>query len=422
MNKPDLAGNGCPVTGLGAEFNPFEDPYLTDPYPFLARARTDEPVFYSPELDYWVLTRHDDITAVFRDLDSYSADIAQSPVKPLYPSVVKAIKDGGFTPTPIMSNCDQPKHTRIRRHTARAFTSRRIAVLEPYIRDLADKYIDAFEGRGHAELVGEMVYELPALVILKMLGIPDEDVAAIKSWSSNRLMLTWGRLSETEQLDQVQGLIEYWHYCVRHIDRKLENPGDDFPSDLIAVRDGNDEILTIEEIVNVVYGLLIAGHETTTSSSANAVRSLLEDGAAWTELCENPELIVNAVEEVLRVNTSVIAWRRRTRVPVTIRGVDIPKDAKLLLMLASANHDPEVFPEPDKVDLHRTNSKDHISFGLGIHFCFGAPLARLELRIILEQLTRRLPHMKLVDGQSFRFHPNTSFRGPIALQVEWPKP
>jgi cytochrome P450 len=255
-----------------------------------------------------------------------------------------------------------------------------------------------------------------------MLGIPDEDVAMIKTWSSNRLNLTWGRLSEEEQLDQVEGLIEYWHYCIAHVDKKLENPGDDFPSDLLAVRDGDDEILSVNEIVNIVYGLLIAGHETTTSSSANAVRSLLEDGDAWRELCDNLDLVTNAVEEMLRFNTSVISWRRRTLKPVTINGVDIPEDSKLLMMLASANHDADIFPEPDKIDLHRENAKDHLSFGIGIHFCFGAPLARLELRIILEQLTRRLPGMKLVEGQSFSFNANTSFRGPLALHVEWPQP
>lgn len=415
----DTITSGCPAGGLGGLFDPFRDPYLADPYSFLARARAEEPVFHAPDIDYWVVTRYDDIRAVFRDPDTYSAQIAQAPIRPFAPSVLRLLKEGNFGAEPVMSNCDRPKHTRIRKHTSRAFTSRRVAVLEPEIRRLADLFIDGFIADGRADLVRQMVYDLPALVILIMLGIPDKDVAEIKSWSSKRLMLTWGRLDEAEQLREARGLLDYWHYCVRHVQRKMAEPGDDFPSDLIAVRAGEDTVLTVNEITNIVFGLLIAGHETTTSSSANAVRALLTHRHAWEALCLDPSLIPDAVEELLRYDTSVISWRRRTLKPVEIAGVAIPEGANLLLMLGSANRDPAQFPEPDVLDIRRENAKDHISFGIGIHFCFGAPLARLELRVILEHLTRRLPEMRLAE-QSYSYPPNTSFRGPEHLWVEWP--
>jgi cytochrome P450 len=422
----ETENGGCPFTreaGGGAtlaqRFDPFHDPYLADPYPLLAEARRREPVFYSPDLDYWVVTRYADIEAVFKDPETYSARIAQAPIAPLAPSVVQLLKEARFAPEPVMSNCDRPKHTRIRRHTARAFTSNKVAVLEPFIRGLADRAIDAFAARGRADLVAEMLYDLPASVILKILGIPDGDVPKIKSWSSNRLMLTWGRLGEAEQLREARGLLEYWRYCEGHIAAKIAVPGDDFPSDLLAIRNGDDAVLTIPEITNIVFGLLIAGHETTTSSSANAVKTLLGQRHAWERLCREPAAIPAAVEELLRFDTSVISWRRQANRPVRIAGVDIPEGGKLLLMLASANRDDSVFPEPERLDLDRANARDHLSFGLGIHFCFGAPLARLELKVILEQLTSRLAGLHLVEGQTWRFPANTSFRGPVALEVRW---
>lgn len=413
------APEACPSSGAGQEFNPFQDPYLANPYPFLERTRTEEPIFYSPALNYWVITRHEDIKAIFKNPDTFSAEIALSPLKPFSADVLKYLKEGGFAAEPVMSNCDPPKHTRIRQFTSRAFTPRRMAVLEPDMRRLVNRYIDSFAQEGRADLVQQMLYDLPALVIFILLGIPDKDAPLVKSWSKNRLMLTWGRLSEEEQLEEVRGLLEYWKYSEKSIQQKLKNPGDDFPSDLLAIRNGDDTILTINEITNIVFGLLIAGHETTTNASANGVYSLLAHRQVWQELCQTPALIPQAVEEVLRFNTSVIAWRRKTKKAVEIDGVQLPEGANLLLMLASANRDETHFAEAQTLDIHRENAKEHLSFGFGIHYCFGAPLARLEMKIILEELTRRLPTMRLVENQTFKYLPNTSFRGPQNLWVEW---
>jgi cytochrome P450 len=139
----------------------------------------------------------------------------------------------------------------------------------------------------------------------------------------------------------------------------------------------------------------------------------------WKEICRDPSLIPNAIEEVLRFDSSVIAWRRKTTQAVEIGGVPVPADANLLLLLGSANRDPAVFEDPDRFDIHRRNAKEHLSFGYGVHFCLGAPLARLEARVVLEKLSARLPSLRLVSGQTPRFQPNTSFRGPLSLLVEW---
>ena len=184
-------------------------------------------------------------------------------------------------------------------------------------------------------------------------------------------------------------------------------------------RDTDGQPLTQQEAATVLFGLLLAGHETTTNLLTNGVRRFLEQRARWEELCADPTLIPNAVEEVLRYDSSVIIWRRKTKVPTRIRDVAIPADANLLLLVGSANRDEAVFADPDRLDIRRTNAREHLAFGSGNHLCLGAPLARLEARVVFEELTRRLPSLHLVPDQPMTFHPNISFRGPTALQVAW---
>ena len=151
----------------------------------------------------------------------------------------------------------------------------------------------------------------------------------------------------------------------------------------------------------------------------NALRRLLTERHAWEEICSDPSLIPNAIEEVLRFDSSVIAWRRKTTEAVEIGGVPVPANANLLLLLGSANRDPAVFEDPEGFDIHRQNAKEHLSLGFGAHYCLGAPLGRLEARIVLEELSARLPSLRLIPGQTLRFQPNTTFRGPFALLVQW---
>jgi hypothetical protein len=409
----------CPVAGIGLEFDPFVDPYLADPYPFWARARLSEPVFYSPEIDYWVVTRYEDIKAIFADPKTFSAGNAQTPIKPLAPEVIGVLQNGGFKARPVMSNADPPVHTRIRKFTWQAFTPKRIAQLEPEVRRLVTRFLDQIEGEGRADLVRQMFYELPVLVLFIFLGMPEADVARVKTWSRNRLMLTWGRLSDEQQAAEAVGLLEYWRYTEAYVQGLVANPPDNYVGDLIRASQENPEELTIHEITNVVYGLLIAGHETTTSMSSNAVVTLMRHREAWDRLCANPALIPNAVEELVRFDSSVITWRRKALRAVDVAGVPIPEGANLLLALCSGNRDGAHFPRPERFDIDRDNAKTHLSFGFGIHYCLGAPLARLELKVILEELTRRLPSLRLDAAQGWEFPPNTSFRGPAQLWVEW---
>jgi cytochrome P450 len=229
----------------------------------------------------------------------------------------------------------------------------------------------------------------------------------------------FGHPSDEQQIELAHGMATFWNYAFEMVDARAVEPRDDFTSDLLLARDGDLPALTRHEVTAVVFGLLLAGHETTTSLLGNAMRRILTDRVAWNEICRDPQLIPNAVEEVLRFDSSVIAWRRKTTQPVEIGGVAIPSSANLLLLIGSANRDPEVFEDPERFDIHRANAREHLAFGYGTHFCLGAPLARLEARIVLEEISARYPSMQLAPDQRLRFLPNVSFRGPLNLLAEW---
>jgi cytochrome P450 len=403
----------CPVSHI----DPFADDFLADPYPALAALREQSPVVYSPVLDMWIVTRHADIDAIFRDHETFSATVVQDPVFPPADEARAVLADGGFRPTPTMSNVDPPKHTRIRRHNMRSFSARRIASLEPRIRERAAELIDAMAAKEEFDVVADLTFPLPAYMIFTFLGFPPEDIELLKGWCGNRTLYSWGRPTVTEQVEIAGNMVRYWHYCERFADARIAEPLDDFTSDLARVHNADPEELSPAEITGIAYALSFAGHETTTNLTTNAIRRLLENREQWAAICADPALIPNAVEEALRHDTSVIAWRRITTRPVNIGGVDVPEGARLMLSLAGANRDPAEFTDPDTFDVHRNNAREHLAFGMGIHFCLGAPLARIEVRTVLELLTERAPDLVLVTDQGLAFPANMSFRGPKQLLV-----
>jgi cytochrome P450 len=404
---------------LAGRFDPFHDPYLADPYPFFAQARAATPAFYSPDLYAWVVTRYHDIRHILQTPRLFSAANTLAPLQPICPAAGRLLAEGGFRPVPTLTNSDPPGHSRVRRLTNAAFTPRRVAAMEPFVRELTGRFLKQRLASGRADLVRDLAWDLPALVIFRVLGIPDEDVPRVKAGAASRLLLMWGRPGEDEQVRLAQGMAAFWRYAEALVARRAEQPRDDFTSDLLLARDGDLPALSHQEVTQIVYELLFAGHETTTGLIGNALRRLLTERHAWEEICRDAALIPNAVEEVLRFDSSVIAWRRKTTQAVEVGGVPVPAGANLLLLLGSANRDPAVFEDPDRFDIRRRNAKDHLSFGSGAHFCLGAPLARLEARVVLEELSARLPGLRLLPGQALRFQPNTTFRGPLSLLVEW---
>ncbi len=328
------------------------------------------------------------------------------------------LDDGHFQGTSGLSARQPPDHTRIRSFVNKAFTPKRVASMEPFIRELAVTTISRFEKDGQADLVTQLSYDLPALVIFRLLGIPDQDVPDIKEWALSRVLMNFGNPSEQEQLGHAGNLVKYWQYCVELVNSRLQHPTDDLPGDMARVFNSGDHTVSTHEMAGLVYGMLTAGHETTTNLLWNSFRDLLTHRSQWEALVADPARIPNAIEEMLRFAPSVFTWKRKVKRPVTVAGVELPVGANVLLLLGSANHDSEHFVDGDELDITRKNARDHLAFGLGIHYCLGAPLARLESRVVLEELTRRLPNLRLKE-QEFTFAANTSFRGPDHVLVQW---
>lgn len=406
----------CPIHNFGDSFDPLD---LSNPLPLLEEARHREPIFYSPTIDYWVVTRYEDIKAIFRDHDTYTAENTITPIVPFSDVVKLMLTDGEYTPQPVLSNNVPPSHTRIRSLVNKLFVPRRMNSFAPAIGDIADQMIDHIIDKGSVDIVSQLTYEYPAYVLFHVLGVPQADVPQVKAWAGNRLKLYYGRPTAEEQIAMTKNLVPFWKYTVNLVNEKLARPQDDLTSDLIRMRNGDDETLTLNEIASCMITLLVAGHETTTAQINNTLLHWLGEREYWEQLCENPASIPQALEESMRYDPSVCTWRRLARKTTVVNGVEIPEGANLLLMLNSANHDDDMFPDPDRIDITRDNVRDHLAFGYGIHYCVGAPLARLEMGILLEKLTQRMPNLRLVPDQSIDYVRNISFRGPIRLAVTW---
>jgi cytochrome P450 len=286
------------------------------------------------------------------------------------------------------------------------------------VRALTREAIEGMRGRGRVDLVAALTYELPARVLFELLGITNMEAGRIKRWGDNRLMMIFGRPDAEDLRKGGEELLDFFLYCRDLVAAREKAPGDDYASALLALRGGDDAVITVNQIVSLVFGLLLAGHETTTNAAGNLVLELLRDPAQWAAVRDNPDLAANAVEEGLRHASSVIAWRRRALVDVEFGGVTIPAGGKILVALASANRDEAAHDDPERFMADRATARDHIAFGNGAHFCIGAPLARIELRVMIEELTRAFPHMSLAEGQRIDFIRTIAFRGPERLLVD----
>jgi hypothetical protein len=403
------AGQACPVH---ADFDPLSRAHLADPL----AALPDEPVFYAPALDYYVVTRFDDIEQVFLHPERFSAAAAQLPLQQLVPEAAQILLAGGHRPQPSMVSLDPPDHTRLRRPAARAFTPRRVEAMRPTIQATVDELLDAVDDSRPFDLVQALTFPLPATIVFSFMGVPSADWPRLKAWCGSRASLSFGRPPGSEQVEHATNMAAYRGYLRELVAAKATDRADDFASALLEIHDEDPDALSHEEIASILFSLSFAGHETTNYLIGNLVRQLLTERSRWEAVVADPELIAGAVDETLRFDTSVPVWRRIARVPVTLGGVDLPAGAKLFLWLAASGRDASVFPEPERFDPTRENAHHCLAFGKGIHYCIGASLGKLEARLALEGLVRRWPGLQL-ESQELRFHPNISFRGPLELMV-----
>jgi cytochrome P450 len=395
---------------------PLSPTYLTNPYETFERLRNEQPVFFDKELNMWIVTRYNEIQAVFKDSKTFSSSLNVSPIFSLCPhagQVLSRLPGGNIV------SLDPPNHTRVRKAISSVFpmTVHKALVYEPMIRTLVKQLLDRMDGKNELDLVTEFTWELPVLVILELLGVPEEDVKQVKEWADGWLALAWGHAPEEEQVRAAYSMVHFYEYCRKLVDQRVEKPKDDLVSKLLVYRQDNDEVLTLNEIATLIFSLLIAGHETTSNLISNGVFQLLTKESAWEQLVNHPEKIPGAVEEILRYDSPVICWQRFTAKDGTIGGISIPKGQRILLLVGSANRDESHFTDAEEFQTEREDAHEHLSFGKGRHFCLGASLARLEAKIAFEELTQHFPNLRLAESFQASFVPNVAFRILQSLPV-----
>lgn len=420
MNTTPSNASRCPFSAAARSLDPFNPGFLRAPFQTLAALRAEEPVFFHEALGYWVITRFEHAKAILADSVNFSADIVLEPITPLFPSTIAKFQASGFTAGGgSLVNDTNPEHDERRKWLLPALAPSRMRQMEPVVRQAVTRCIDTFVKRGNADLVRELARDVPGIALLHFLGIPKRDLERVMSWAAPTTLFSWGKPTEAEQNHMADMLGEYWHYAKAHIQRLRQEPGDDVVS--LALRGQAEKGLwTDDELATMVLNFTFAGHETTTNSSANAFHLLLTHPDSWQALVADPSLIPNAVEECIRFGPAVISHRRRATNDVNIGGADIKRDDKVLIYFASANRDEAVFEDSETFDISRKGAGRHLTFGFGWHSCLGSPLARLELRVMLEELAARLPHMSLVPDQMINYLPvNSSMRGPHQVLVQW---
>ncbi|QGU05300.1 cytochrome P450 [Corynebacterium comes] len=420
------ATGGCPFShGGGAaviaeDHHGYEPFQMKDPFPAYAELRSEAPVMFDERIGYWVVSRYDDIKSVFDDWETFSSENAQAPVRERGPQAKQIMADGGFTAYSGLSARIPPEHTRIRAIAQKAFTPRRYKALEPDIRENVRKRLhDLLERADHTgDMVPDLAYDIPTITILTLIGVDTGEIDTYKKWSDSRAAMTWGDLSDEEQIPHAHNLVDYWQECQRLVAQAHRNPSDNLTGDLVRHQQDGGEI-SDHEIASLLYSLLFAGHETTTTLISNCFRVLLAHRDQWQQLIDDPKKINAAVDEVLRYSGSIVGWRRKATRDTEVGGQQIAEGDGLLLLMGSANRDDARFEHAEEFDISRTNAREHLSFGYGIHYCLGNMLAKLQAKICLEEATRLIPSLRLTDASDVDFRENLSFRVPTSVPVTW---
>lgn len=370
------------------DVRPFTVEQTDDPHPGYTALREQYPVrlvTLPSGFKAWLVTRYADVRQALTEprLSKDEALRAQLAVM-RFPREVEANMNNH------MLNADPPDHTRLRKLVSAAFTARRVEAMRPRIQQIADSLLDDLAGRDEADLLDTFAFPLPIQVICELLGVPGEDRGDFREWSN---AIVSGTVAGDRLLPAAASMVDYLRGL---IEQKQARPTDDLLSALIAARDGSDR-LTGGELSSMVFLLLVAGHETTVNLIGNAVHALLTHPDQLAALRADPSLLPGAVEEFLRYESPVeTATFRITTEPVEIGGVTVPAKQVVLLSLLSANRDPDHFARADVLDISREDGH-HLAFGHGIHYCIGAPLARIEARIALASLLARFPDLELAE-------------------------
>jgi cytochrome P450 len=411
----------APPTPADPIFDPFDPTWSSDPFPLYAELRQRAPV-HRNQLGFWVFARHADCLAILRDRrassDAQHLDLDRMPEgfrnrpdpdDPIASAVVEA--------RPFLFR-DPPDHTRLRGLVSKAFTPRVVESLRGRTQQVVDELIDAALDAGGVDLLEEFAYPLPVRIICDLLGVPLEDQDRFKAWST---ALARGLdpdflLTEDVIAERGDAVLQFAQYFFELLAERRRSPGDDLLSRLVEAED-DGTVLSEGELLSTCILLLVAGHETTVNLISGGIVALLSNPGQFERFRADPEVHRSGVEEMLRFVSPVQLTGRSLIEDIDIAGVTLRAGDFAMLLVGSANHDGEQFPDPERFDVGRTPN-NHLGFGFGIHHCLGAPLARMETQVALATLTRRAPDMALAGGITYKT--NVVLRGmeslPVAMQ------
>ena len=392
----------------GVTYNPLSPSVYTDPYPTYERLRDKDPVHWSPLMDSWVFSRYKHVDSILRDHKRFSNDTR----KRGNPSHIDESFDLANQPSMLFR--DPPDHTRLRALVSRAFTPAVIEGLAGHIRTIADDLLDQIDDASGFDLMEAIAAPLPVIVIAELLGVPVEDRPQFQVWSRHRARGLEPNITDHERRLVTESGQELDAYFLKIIEQRRQEPQDDLISGLVAAEEAGDK-LSQTELLAMLRLLLIAGNETTTKLIGNGMLALLRNPEQMEALRQSPDLMPSAIEELLRFDAPVQLDVRVALEDMEFDGRQVKKGQGIMVLLGSANRDPEVFSEPDRLDLARQEA-NHISFGRGIHHCLGASLARLEGRLTFEAIMERFGAIRLQTDHPV-FRDNIILRGLAVLPV-----
>ncbi|WP_328670566.1 cytochrome P450 [Streptomyces sp. NBC_00328] len=396
-------------------FDPWDPAFVADPYPAYEELRARGRVHYYEPTNQWLVPHHADVSALLRDRRlgrTYQhrfthEDFGRTAPPPEH-EPFHVLNDHG------MLDLEPPDHTRIRRLVSKAFTPRTVERLKPYVEGLAGELVDRLVEAGGGDLLTDVAEPLPVSVIAEMLGVPESERAPLRPWSADICGMYELNPSEEVARKAVRASVEFTEYLRGLIEARRKEPGDDLISGLIAAHDEGDR-LTEQEMISTCVLLLNAGHEATVNSTVTGWWTLFRHPGQLEALRADHSLIPTAVEELMRYDTPLQLFERWVLDDIEIDGTTVPRGAEIAMLFGSANRDAEVFADPETLDLSRSENP-HISFSAGIHYCIGAPLARLELAASMSALLTKAPGLRLAQEPVRK--PNFVIRGLESLPVE----
>jgi hypothetical protein len=384
---------------------------LANPYPLYHRLRNEDPVHWDPFLHAWVVTRYADVVTVFQQ---FSADRTPTPEQ------LTALGLSSLTPLAQvmvrqMLFLDPPAHARVRGLASKAFTPRRVEVLRSHIQDITSKLLDAIQHQDHMDVIADLAYPLPAIVTAEMLGVPTSDWKQLTAWSADFAQVLGNFQHNPDHASKAIRSLEEMVVYFRAAIRENERHAHEGLINTLVTAEMNGDRLTEDEIIANTIVTMVGGQETTTNLIGNGILTLLRHTDQLERLQADLSLVPSAVEELLRYESPSQHTARLAPEDVTLEGKLIRKRQAVIAVMGAANRDPARFPEPDRLDLGRQDNR-HVAFAWGNHFCFGAPLARIEGQIVFDAILRRMPHLRLAT-QSVNWRENLGLRGLTALPV-----